>query len=435
MIARLVLAGLLGAATACGQGEQGPSDAGLGSQTTENASRDSSSPTTPPPPTTALPSDTSPGLLFDPRSGFVGADAGLPPPTPMRPDTPPPGDTLMREDAPGVALEAELRFRKPGGPPKAPEVATDAIAKAAKAAQMKLGIDLYAVGRMRLKVLSRSFPFAFNTELRSRIDRTGHFLVWPDADKVRVLAPGALRSSLAEGRADVTPLSPGKELASATGKRLGEKTRTVTLESPLGKLRLELATIAEGGYGAPLLCRTLVELMAIEPATSACKPEEVPVFAGLDFTDGDGMDFEVTSIARKTDLPASGAVAPPVATIATSGLPESVGIFLTQPELAAFRTKPVDAKGDPQDGAPGEGIVFVNARPVPVYALIDGVPVALVKPGGDRYVIGPPPGRYVVQWRDFFGELAEPPETVDVPARLSTPKPKPTTAADAGPPR
>lgn len=431
------LTGALGAFAGggCGQGDDRQPDAGQNVLATENATPDSSSPVTPPIPTVPAASDTSPGLLFDPRSGFVTPDAGLPPPIPMRPDTPPPGDTLMREDLPGVALEAELRFRKPAAPPKAPEVSLDGIAKAAKATQMKLAIDLYGLGRMRFKVASRAFPFPFNSELRSRIDRTGHFLIWPDADKLRVLSPGSLRSSLAEGRADVTPLATGNKASSATGKRLGEKTRTVTLEAPLGKLRLELATVPEAAYGGPLLCRLLVEMMAIDPATSECKPEEVPLFAGFDWTEGDGIDFEVTALTRKTDLPASGAVAPPVAEVVTSGLPESpLGVYLTRDELAVFRTKAIETKAEPNEALPGEGIVFVNGQPYPVYALIDGVVVAMVKPGGNRYVIGPLPGRYSVQWRDFLGEHTEPPEIIDVPARVETPKPKPTIAPDAGPP-
>ena len=34
-------------------------------------------------------------------------------------------------------------------------------------------------------------------------------------------------------------------------------------------------------------------------------------------------------------------------------------------------------------------------------------PVVAVPPNGERYVIGPPRGRYVVQWRTFLGEKIE----------------------------
>jgi len=36
----------------------------------------------------------------------------------------------------------------------------------------------------------------------------------------------------------------------------------------------------------------------------------------------------------------------------------------------------------------------------------------------ERYVIGLPRGRYVIQWRTFLGEKVEPPQTVEIPARL-----------------
>jgi hypothetical protein len=36
----------------------------------------------------------------------------------------------------------------------------------------------------------------------------------------------------------------------------------------------------------------------------------------------------------------------------------------------------------------------------------------------ERYVIGPPRGRYTAQWRTFLGEGVEPPSAVELPARL-----------------
>ncbi len=63
------------------------------------------------------------------------------------------------------------------------------------------------------------------------------------------------------------------------------------------------------------------------------------------------------------------------------------------------------------------------------YMLVDGVPVVAVPPASERYVIGPPRGRYVVQWRTFLGEKIEPPRTVEFPARLVH-----GTSPDAGAP-
>lgn len=381
--------------------------------------------------------DTSPGILFDPRSGFVFPDAGTPPPVPLRSDGAPPSDQLAREDLAGVLLDAEFKLRRLPSPPKGGEIATDTIGKVAKASQLKVSVELFGVGRARLKVLSKVFPFAYHTELRSRFDRTGTFLIWPDASQQRVLAPGALRNSLGERRADVSPLVRGTTLSTTTGNRLGEKTRIVTLEAPLGKLQLEVANIPEAALGGPLLCRMLVELMAIDPMTNECKPDEVVLRAGFNWIEGPGLDFEVTSLAKKVDLPAANAMAPTAAAFVTSGLPESPGVFLSRDELAAFRTKPVETKREPQPGAPGEGVLFVNGRTVPLYALIDGVVVASVPPNENRYLIGPVVGRYHVEWRDFFGDFVETLDLVEFPAKVETPRPVPSKvagAADAGPP-
>jgi hypothetical protein len=53
------------------------------------------------------------------------------------------------------------------------------------------------------------------------------------------------------------------------------------------------------------------------------------------------------------------------------------------------------------------------------YVYLDGVPVAWVAPYREKHIIGPPKGRYTVQWRTFLGDAIEPPKTVEVPARIS----------------
>jgi hypothetical protein len=60
-----------------------------------------------------------------------------------------------------------------------------------------------------------------------------------------------------------------------------------------------------------------------------------------------------------------------------------------------------------------------NATDVARYLFLDGVPVAWVDPNRDQLVLGPPRGRYQLQWRTFLGEAGDPPMTVDLPARVS----------------
>ena len=381
------------------------------------------------------PSQSGPqGLLFDSSGRLVVPDAGPPLPTPLKVDGPVAADIMGREDLAGVVLEAAFKPRRTAPAPKAPEVAADGIAKAAKLTAMTLNVELTTEGRMKLTMTSRALPFPFRSEVRSRYDRYGHFVVWPGATKTRIIAPGALRAALGEGRVDVTPLSPGNKGPSGTGKRLGEKTRLFTIEAPLGKLRVEVASLPEASLGGPLLCRWLVESMGIDPASPECRADEVPLFAGFDWDNGDGVDFEVTSITKRTDIPPGDALTPPPgAELQQTGLPEAPeGIFLSREELAAFRTKAIDTKPDAKPGAPGEGLVVENTRDVLLYYFVDGVPVAAVPAQSSRYLIGLPKGRYVGQWRSFFGDLVDPAETFDTPTKVSNARTVP--GADAGPP-
>src|SRR6185503_12492141 len=125
---------------------------------------------------------------------------------------------------------------------------------------------------------------------------------------------------------------------------------------------------------------------------------EVPLSATYAWPNGGGVAFEVTSIVRKSDLVTGNFLMPPAgAKYAVTGLPEPPGgIFLGRDELAAMRTSPVALPPPPADkGIPGEGFVSVNQGDILLYLLLDGVPVLAVPPGAERYVIGPPRGRYV----------------------------------------
>ncbi|HSN97344.1 MAG TPA: hypothetical protein VLS89_03565, partial [Candidatus Nanopelagicales bacterium] len=103
------------------------------------------------------------------------------------------------------------------------------------------------------------------------------------------------------------------------------------------------------------------------------------------------------------------------------------GVFLTRDEIAAFRSAPLELP-PPPPGAPGEGFLAVNQTDTLQYLLLDGVPVAAVPPLSERYVIGPPRGRYGAQWRTFLGESIGELITIEMPARITI------GVADAGAP-
>jgi hypothetical protein len=318
-----------------------------------------------------------------------------------------------------VALDAVFRWRDLPAPPRAPEVPAEAIREAQKLTALTLKIDLSDGGRMRAELTGASFPLAAHSELRARSDHYGNLLVWPNGGGYRVIPPGALRTVLGERRMDVTPLSLASPRPQGEGRRLGLPVRKVEVASSVATLRLELGKVTESGEGGALLCRALVELAGVDPRTSACQSGEVPLWASFAWQEGGGITFEVSTIAKRSDLSAAGLLVPPsLLPLLPSGLPGVPrGIFLSRETLASLRSTPLPLP-PPREGAPGEGFVAVNHSDRLMYLFLDGIPVLWVPPGGDQLVVGPKGGRYVAEWRTFLGEKVLPSQWVELPARL-----------------
>ncbi len=360
------------------------------------------------------------GIPADSAGRLILPEAGPPVPEPLVPGSPIPVESPSSRDVSGVSLEALFRFRDLPGPPKAAEVANEGIEKAQKLTALSCKIDLSEPGRMRMELSSRALPLPPRSEIRARSDRYGNLVLWPDASAYRVIPPGALRTLLGERRVDVTPLSVGTRKPAGEGKRLGVPSRKLELSSSLGTLRLELGKLSEVGEGGALLCRALVEIAGIDPRSPACKAGEVPLSAAFSWQEGGGIDFEVGSLTKRSDLSTNSLLTPPPgASFEPTNLPQvPYGIFLSKDELAALRSTPLPLGPSTDPAAPGEGFVAQNHTDALMYLLIDGIAVVAVPPASERYVIGPVRGRYNVQWRTFLGEKIEPPKIVEMPARL-----------------
>jgi hypothetical protein len=388
--------------------------------------------TEPPEPADAGPIDAGPvGIPADSAGRLLVSEAASPPPEVLR------GDVAMTPEAlgppremPGMTLEAVWRWRDVPAPPKAPEVSLEGIKEAQKLTSLTWKVDLIEAGRMRAELTSRALPMPARTEIRSRLDRYGSVVLWPNLTGYRVIPPGALRTVLGERRVDVTPVSLGTVRPQGDGKRLGVPTRKVEITAPLGTLKLELGKTVEVGEGGPLFCRALVEIAGIDPKTPVCQANEVPLSATYAWQDGGGISLEVTAMHRRTDIASGDMLAPPPALAFTpEGLPTAPdGIFLTRDELQVFRSAPTPPSPNADPSAPGEGFIAANQSDTLMYVLVDGVPVVAVPAHSDRYVIGPQRGRYVVQWRTFLGERIGPAQTLELPARLTY------GGADAGAP-
>jgi hypothetical protein len=283
-------------------------------------------------------------------------------------------------------------------------------------------IELAPQGRMRVVFTSRGLPLRQGAEVRARTDNYGHVLVWPNGGGYRVLPVGAVRTLLGERRIDAVPLV--RPLTSTKGdgmRRLGFPTKKWEIATRSGKMILELGRIAGAGESGALWCRFLSEIIALDPAAAPCTGDEVPLRAQFIWPRGGGVTFEAIAVSEKAELSPSQLLVPPSDSEFTPGSPppDAGGLFLTSDELAAFRTKPAEVVAPLAPGAPRDGLLIHNATDIARYLFLDSVPVAWVDPNRDQLVLGPPRGRYQLQWRTFLGEAGDPPLTVEIPGRVS----------------
>jgi hypothetical protein len=369
------------------------------------------------------------GPAVDDRARIL--DAGIPPAEPVRVDRPLSSDYVGSKETTGISLTFEVKFPDAPPPPRAPEVSNEGISAARKATALRWTVAASEAGRLRIAFEGRGFPVPGGTELRARIDRYGHALVFPGGNEYRVVAPGGLRPLFGERRLDAVPLVLGEVAQKGAGPvRAGHTTRRLEVTSKMGVLTLDLAKIADAGLGATLLCRTFVDFLGVDPSLPVCPVGEIPLRAQLVSPGGGGVVFEAIEVSRKTELPASDLHCPPPSSqLARVLLPGAgPGVVLTREEAAALRQRAIDV-GPPAPGAPPEGLLARNATDGLRYLLIDGINVGWVLPSSEATVTGLLRGRYVVQWRSFLGEAVDPPRTLEVPGRIAVGEP-----ADAGAP-
>ncbi len=325
----------------------------------------------------------------------------------------------LRELA-GYTIQALLRTGEGPPAPRAPEVNLAAIEAARRHAEARIAIDVSST-RARFVLFGGGFVLPSGTELRARLDRYGHLLLWPGEDTYRVAEPGSLRALLGERRLDVAPISRADVTAAGEGpRRLNLRTRRVEVSTRAAKATLELTTLRDADGGGGLVCRFLLDLMSAAPSTTICGIDEMPLHAELRWTTQGGLSFDVTSITRRTDLIAQDLAAPPGSlAFAPSPPPESATeTLLPRGELGSFRTVPVDvpaaAPRDPRDG-PEIGLTLINSTDELRVAWLDGIPVAWAMPGARLTLSTLTRGRYALQWRTFLGDSWEPPAMIVVP--------------------
>ena len=369
-------------------------------------------------PPTGIPADSAGRLLV--------RDPEPPPPEAPAVDRPLPADSLTVRDATGYSLTGVFQWGDLPQPAAVPELVPAAIKDALHKTELTVDIDLAVSGRLRISIESAAFPLPAHAEIRARTSYYGHVLVWPDGSSYRVLSPGSLRAMFAERRADVAPLLRAKVRPSTGQTLLGHKTLRADVDTSLGTLTLDQTPTPGSGTSGELLCRFLLELIGAEPTTEVCHAERIPMQAIYRWESGGSLTFAVKTFSDRRDLPLGYLYVPPAGAEFRPGElpPSSSGVFLTQTDLAKLRSRAVKG-GAPGPRAPGEGVLADNQTTALQYLVLDGVPVAWIRPKSRQYVIGPVPGHYTVAFRDFLGATVTPVQTVDLPAfvRVGTPDP------------
>jgi hypothetical protein len=340
-----------------------------------------------------------------------------PAPVPLRGDVALGPDTLARETV-GYTLSALIKPGDLSGPPRAPEVNNAGLEAARKKTELRLAIDL-APSRMRVVLQGSGWVVQPDTELRARSDHFGHIVVWPGALTYRSLAPGSLRALLGERRFDVAPITPAEITSKeGLGKRIGIRTRKVEVATRAAKAVFEIGRLPDLGEGGILLCRVLLDLMNAPPSSAVCGEGELPVRAELRWTGRGSIGFELTGVLKKVDMSTASLFVPPSgASFAASPLAVAgVQAMLSFPELAAFRTNPIEIPAGPHVNE--EGLVVANSTDQLRVLHVDGIPVAWVAPGARDVLQGLHRGRYIVQWRTFLGEAVDLPITQWIPGVL-----------------
>jgi hypothetical protein len=356
-------------------------------------------------------------------------DAG-PPPEPLRSDqalaADVPRDLLAREagvtrdtrELAGYALQAIVRTGEGPPPPRATEVNASAIDAARRRSETRIAIEMSAA-RARFVLGGAGLVVPTGTELRSRVDRFGHLVLWPGEDTYRVAEPGALRALFGERRLDVAPVARGDVNDAGEGpRRLNMRTRRTEVATRAAKATFELATVHDADDGGVLVCRLLLDLMSASPSTTACENDEVPLHVELRWTTQGSLTFDVTSITRRLDLVAQDLEAPPASLAFVDAPPPQppAETLVQRSELAAFRSAPVDLPpAPPREGQDPLGLTLLNSTDELRVAWVDGVPVAWAAPGARVVLPSLPRGRYVVQWRTFLGDAWDPAAAVVVP--------------------
>jgi hypothetical protein len=281
---------------------------------------------------------------------------------------------------------------------------------AARPGLFPVTVEMAPHGRMRLMLESESMSLPAGTEFRARADRYGHVLVWPGQEEYRVLAPGTIRALLQERRADVGQLLEASVEERGEGRLLGVATRRDGVKSPMGALVLEQARLAGVGNSGQLLCRFLLELVLVHPASTVCLADHLPLKAEYTWENTGQLSFVVTLITDKVEIQPANFLTPPRrSALREHALPATRDpLWLDEGEIAALgpdpKAKPAEPVAAPErQDAKARGLRLENDFDSLRFVLVNDALVAFMPPHTELHLERLKPGAYSLVSRDFLG--------------------------------
>lgn len=311
------------------------------------------------------------------------------PPVPLTPRQAPTADSTSPKQAAHLSLAGRLSWPTyPINSRLAPTASTDAERRP----QRRFEINLRSHGRMQITFHGALFPFASGTSIAARLENYGHFLLWPNQQRHRVLPVGSLRSLFLEGRPDVNPTVHLEPEPKPSGELFDHPTRTWVFESSRGKLTLQQAEVAEAEGSGMLVCRFLLEWLSVGPTASACDLGLLPLKAELESPQGAKLVWETTEFDVRVEPPIAQLQVPPrESQFREFGIPEPEPVLL-ESELTQLR----------KTGKNG-ALLIHNPTPYVQWLLLDGTPVGRVAPLTSITVPALSQGSYHARLIDFFG--------------------------------
>lgn|GEM_PF-1395535 len=248
--------------------------------------------------------------------------------------------------------------------------------------------------RLRVEMSGGTLPLPAGTEFLASADADAWLVVWPDHRSYRVVPALALGTILEEGRVDRVPVVSAEVTLVGSGRWLGRDTRRIEVGNAVGTLTLDLVDLPEVGSAGPLACAFFFALLRAD-ARQHCSPGTLPVAARYVWSKDQVLEVGAQRLLPRTDYRTGDFALPPRLGLFKPGeLPPLAGRASLGPE---------DVWSEAQATSTWR---VQNHHDVPMYLIIDGVPLARLGPHVEESLrLGPGEHRHAA--RDFLGQVIE----------------------------